>query len=220
MHLLLGSLLQILGRTEHQHQNSSAAPVTSYRCSTARWLHELFEVQHRSHPQPMPVSPWNAFMRQLFRFFAGMAELQVLMLLLHIAHDVHLHCLHVPPFLVPCSAKYGNSTVAAGGYRCALSAATPQSKLPTHPSLRLSTAQRQAQHSSLVQSSSRLRLLHMRPPARVQCSHTGAVVNRACFLFAFCFVANTSAPWSSSKMIFLLCDCCCFSLIVRSSWRH
>lgn len=131
MHLLLGSLLQILGRTEHQHQNSSAAPVTSYRCSTARWLHELFEVQQRGHPQTMPVSPWNAFMRQLFRFFAGLAELQVLMLLLHIAHDVHLHCLRVPPFLVPCSAKYGNSTVAAGGYRCALSAATPQSTLPT-----------------------------------------------------------------------------------------
>jgi hypothetical protein len=76
MHLLLGSLLQILGKIEHE--NTSAAGIPSFRSSAARWLHSLFQVQRPKQPQLLLVTPWNAFMRQLFRFFAGLAELQVI----------------------------------------------------------------------------------------------------------------------------------------------
>jgi hypothetical protein len=78
MHLLLGSMLQILGKIEHQ--KISDTPITLYRSSTSLWLLNLFRAQQRERPQHLTVAPWNAFMRQLFRFFAGLAELQVIAL--------------------------------------------------------------------------------------------------------------------------------------------
>jgi hypothetical protein len=110
MHLLLGSLLQIAGKIEFQN-NFGGSNVMSYRSSTAQWLQTLFhELQSPRLPR---WNPWNAFMRQLFRLFAGLAELQVIAFTMRITRFTQ--CL-VSNYAVSYSAKFGNSTAAAGGH--------------------------------------------------------------------------------------------------------
>jgi hypothetical protein len=153
--------------------------VMSYRSSVSQWLQMLFQGQQQQQQQQHVLrTPWNAFMRQLFRFFAGLAELQVATI---------TRCCHRHSVYISNRAKHGSLTATDGEFCCGTlfcpnsldcfnfvfnSNCTHQLPPPQLP-------------PSPLQPSSSLPLLHHQPFVCLQCAPSGWCAVHGCCWVCF-----------------------------------